>query len=629
MNGPAVNRLAVNWEHLKAFFWLRWRLSVNQARRGGTLNVVLMMIVAATLVATAVPLLVGCFVAGIYVLPKATPEQLLYGWDAMVAGFVFFWAIGLLAELQRSESLSLSSFLHLPVSVRGAFVINYVSSLLRLSMILFLPVMMGFGLALVVAQGPRMLIVVPATLALLLMVTAVSYQFQGWLALLMSNPRRRRTVIMIVTIAFVMVFQLPNLARFFVSWPPKSGPQQVDLAQELGELDKEAATSAMDPAERQRRQNEILQKYQQQREERNRAVAIKAKSIAWTMNLALPIGWLPLAVMTSADGQLGWALLATLAMAGIGMGCLWRAYRTTIGLYQGQATRKASAAALAAAESAPEAMRAKPGKASAGLLARHIAGVSEPVSAVALAGMQSMLRAPESKLMVLTPVILAAVFGSIAWRSVGATNESLRALMGIAAIGTTLFAATQLMANQFGFDRAGFRVYVLCAASRRDILLGKNLAFAPTLLAIAALLLVVLQCIVPLRWDHLLAMAPQAVAMYLLFCLSMNLLSIYAPMYIAAGSLNPASPKLVPILLQLLMLMGVLPILEGATLLPLGVEALTSWLGWTGRAPVYLLLTTLQCAVVVQVYRWLIAWQGDLLRLREQRILEIVTNRPS
>ena len=86
------------------------------------------------------------------------------------------------------------------------------------------------------------------------------------------------------------------------------------------------------------------------------------------------------------------------------------------------------------------------------------------------------------------------------------------------------------MANQFGFDRDGFRVFVLCAASRRDILLGKNLSFAPLVLAMAAILLTVVEVVCPLRFEHLLSMVPQFVSMYLLFCLLTNLISIYAPM---------------------------------------------------------------------------------------------------
>ena len=33
----------MNWRHLRAFVWLRWRLLHNHWRRGGTLNAVLMM----------------------------------------------------------------------------------------------------------------------------------------------------------------------------------------------------------------------------------------------------------------------------------------------------------------------------------------------------------------------------------------------------------------------------------------------------------------------------------------------------------------------------------------------------------------------------------------------------------
>ena len=56
-----------------------------------------------------------------------------------------------------------------------------------------------------------------------------------------------------------------------------------------------------------------------------------------------------------------------------------------------------------------------------------------------------------------------------------------------------LFGLVQLMANQFGFDRDGFRVFVLSSARRRDILMGKNLSFAPIALGLAAILLFALQ----------------------------------------------------------------------------------------------------------------------------------------
>ncbi len=208
----------MNWQHLQAFVWLRWRLLSNQWRRAGIANAVLMMIVFVGALVTAIPLFIGCFMVGLYVIPKATPAQLMYVWDGVIVAFLFFWAIGLVTELQRTEPLSLSKFLHLPVSVNGAFLINYVSSLLRLSLIVFVPVMLGFSLALVWTKGTLLVPVLPALAAFLLMVTALTYQLQGWLASLMSNPRRRRTVIVATTMIFVLVVQLPNLLNFYAPW---------------------------------------------------------------------------------------------------------------------------------------------------------------------------------------------------------------------------------------------------------------------------------------------------------------------------------------------------------------------------------------------------------------------------
>ena len=122
-----------------------------------------------------------------------------------------------MAELQRSDPLSLSKFMHLPVSVGGAFLINYLSSLVRLSLIIFVPIMSGFCLALVYTKGIVMLPVLAALAAFMLMITALTYQVQGWLALLMNNPRRRRTVIVVSTALLILFAQLPNLVNL-VSW---------------------------------------------------------------------------------------------------------------------------------------------------------------------------------------------------------------------------------------------------------------------------------------------------------------------------------------------------------------------------------------------------------------------------
>lgn len=612
----------MNWQHLQTFIWLRWRMSANQWRRGGALNAVLMTIVAVGALVMAVPLFVGCFVLGLLVFPGVEPVHLLYTWDAVIVGFVSFWGIGLLTELQRTETLSLSKFLHLPVSVNGAFLINYVSSLLRLSLIIFVPVAFGLGLGLVFARGAMLLAVLPLTAAFLLMVTAVTYQFQGWLASLMSNPRRRRTVVVAATALFILVFQLPNLLNIVRPWGVQQrADQSAKQVEELAALDRGFQAHEYDAQEHLRRQQEVIQKYelanQQARRDRTERWAYTVR----VMNLVLPIGWLPLGVMAAAEGNIIPAVLGLLGMTLIGTASLWRAYRTTVRLYQGQFTARKGRPAPAITSLAS---KRRPG---GHLLETRLPGVSEPVSAIALGGLRSMIRSPEAKMMLLTPALLGAIFGGAILRHADAIPPTIRPLVAVGAMGLVLFGVLQLMCNQFGFDRDGFRVFVLCAAPRRDILLGKNLAFAPLALGMAATMLIIVQIVCPMRLDHFLAMPLLFVSMFLLFCLLTNLLSIYAPIGLAAGSLKAANPKLVPVLLQLGMFGFLFPLTQAPMLLPLGIEAALRGLGWITAAPVCLVLSLAECAVVVWIYRLCLHWQGELFQAREQKILETVTNR--
>jgi len=208
----------VNWHHLQAFFWLRWRLRINQLRRGGLANVVILTLLIAGAFLLAGILFVSALLVGLFAFSNASPAILLYVWDGLVVAFLFLWMIGLLQDLQRSEVLSLDKFLHLPVSLTGVFLINYLSSLLSINLLLFLPAFVGLSLGLLFAKGPIMLLVFPLLAAFLLTVSALTYQFQGWLASPMVNPRRRRTVIVCVTLGFILICQLPNLFNMVRPW---------------------------------------------------------------------------------------------------------------------------------------------------------------------------------------------------------------------------------------------------------------------------------------------------------------------------------------------------------------------------------------------------------------------------
>jgi ABC-2 type transport system permease protein len=312
-----------------------------------------------------------------------------------------------------------------------------------------------------------------------------------------------------------------------------------------------------------------------------------------------------------------------MGMGLIGMASLYRAYGTTIEMYQGQSSNRRGRQAPVAAVARPAAAR----KAGTRLIESQLPGLSEQVSAIALSGLHSLIRSPEAKMMLLTPLIMIPIFGSMLWSGRNNIPESVRPLVAFGGMLFVLLGMVQMMSNQFGFDRDGFRVFVLSPASRRDILLGKNLAFAPMAMAIAAIVLVVVQILCPMRLDHLLAMVPQYLSMFLVFCILSNLVSIYAPAHVAAGSLRPANPKLTTILLQTVVIGMMFPLTQAVILMPLGIEYLSRFFGWGGGVPIYLLLSIAECALVVFMYYLALTWQGDLLQGREQRILECVTNR--
>lgn len=620
----------MNWQHMKTILWLRWRVRLNQLKRGGTVNTVLTIgLYSIGLVASVIMFFLAVLV-GILTLPKASPMAILIVWDVIVVAFLFFWMIGLVTELQRSDVLSFEKLLHLPISLSGAFVFNYVSSLFSFSLILFLPAMVGLSIALVFVQGPAMLVVFPLVAGFILMVTGITYQLRGWLATLMINKRRRRTIIALITVGFILLCQAPNLINvtFFRHQNDRTQIQmQERTAEELrlkaaldaGEIDHEQFQEQMeawDKASKAKREKSKRRKFD------------RAKQMATTANMVLPPGWLAYGAMAAARHHIWPGLLGVLGMCLIGTASLWRSYRTTLRFYRGEfqtgkRRRRSEASKKAQAKKKTSGKKAK----TANWLEKQLPWFSEHATVIAFANLRSLIRAPEGKMILLSPVILFAVFGSmlLTGRELSPPVE-FRPLLGLGAITMAMFSLIQLYQNQFGFDRDGFRVYVLCPASRRDILLGKNLSLAPIALSIGAMAVVALHFVHPMRVTHLAATLIQLVAAYLIVCMVGNLMSTIAPVAVAAGSLKAARPKSATALLQLLFAM-LLPIALVPTLVPLGIELLVHHLGWATGIPIYLALSALELVVVVLIYLRVVAWQGLLLQRRQQKILDVVTTK--
>jgi hypothetical protein len=249
---------------------------------------------------------------------------------------------------------------------------------------------------------------------------------------------------------------------------------------------------------------------------------------------------------------------------------------------------------------------------------KQVPWISEQASAITVACFRSLTRAPEAKMMLLTPIILTVVFGSAFLRVHSDPPQVLRPVMAAAMMGMILLGLAQLAGNQFGFDRNGFRVFVLAGASRRDILLGKNLALLPFALGLGVIGISALQFAYPMRIDHWLGAIVQMFSMFLVYCVLNNFLSMLAPTAVSLGSLRPVRPKGMAIVVHLLFFFFVMPIAMGLTLIPLGIEY------FAPNLPVYLVLTLAEFVAIAYLYLRILDMQGTLLQKREQRILEIV-----
>ncbi|HXT40027.1 MAG TPA: hypothetical protein VN887_08390, partial [Candidatus Angelobacter sp.] len=93
---------------MRTILWLRWRLTRNQwSKRGGALTVIVTTLAVVGALFVALGAGIGGSLIGAKALSEASPQSLLLIWDAAVCVFLILWMIGVLAEIQRSETIDL------------------------------------------------------------------------------------------------------------------------------------------------------------------------------------------------------------------------------------------------------------------------------------------------------------------------------------------------------------------------------------------------------------------------------------------------------------------------------------------------------------------------------------------
>lgn len=627
----------MSWQQIQALVWLRYRIGLNQMKRSGVASAVVLALLMLLGGLLAVGLFCGGLAIGWRALSAASAETILLVWDGAVVLFLLGWAVALLVDLQRSDPLTLDKLLHLPVSPAGAFAINYLGSLVSPTLLIAGAALAGLSLGLIVGRGAAMLWLVPLLGAFVLMVTAVTSQFQGWLAALMANKRRRGMILVLISLGFVLITQAPNLVMQL--WLNKSTAALQRMGDEYAELDRAWAAHEITPEEYERRSAELNRKYHLEETETHSELPKMEREI-WLVNLVLPPGWLPLGAQAAAEGQVVPPLLCVLGMTLIGSASLWRSYRTTLAIYLGkysagrrratEAPRRLPAANAGTAAGAPPVTDTAPATdkapvargepaAPSWLEGVRFSWLTDEAVGVAVCTFRSLLRAPQVRMLLLSPLFVVVAFAPSFTRKSPATTDAPWMAFAI----LTIFLATlgQLVSNQFGFDRSGFQAFVLSGARRRDILLGKNLAVVPFVVGFGVPAAVIVQLLRPLPILDFLALLLQFATMFWLFCLVGNWASIMGPTAVPAGTFRRPKPTGVAMGVQLASMFLLFPLIAAAAWVPVGAQMLARHFGPTAGWPVNLLLSLAECVVAAFVYDRGLGTLGALLERHEQAIL--------
>jgi len=588
----------MNWEQFRAILWLRWRLTRNQLTRGSGFGAVIAALAGVMLVLLAVGAGVGATLVGALALKSASATTLMFVWDGVTFFVLLFSLIAVLTELQRSESVDLTRLLHLPIGLKQVFVFNYLASLVSLGTMLALAIMLGLEAGLAISQGPRFLLAAPLVVAFVFMVTAWIYCLRGWLLSLMVNPRRRRAIIMWITLGVILVGQSPQLIHFVV---PRKGNR-----------DREAQQAAQKQSGEQK--NETQTTARNARSEKNaQMIAVATQVHPW-----VPLLWLANGARGLAAGETLPALWGGAGMFALGWLGLSRAYRATVKFYRADERAKS----VAANKSPPK--TARPAR---NWVERRLPWLAEDNAALALAQCRSMTRAPEVRMMLAMGLFMAIFLPAmIFWRGGNNVNipEAAKPFIATSAIVMVLFTLLQLVCNQFGCDRDGFRGLVLLPTPRERVLLGKNVALFPLASIIALVPLTAVSVLAKLSLVVVLATLLQFAAAFLMYCTLGNLASILVPYRIAAGSLKPTKQSWQTSLAVMLVHLS-FPLVIWPVFIPPALGfGLERWgglpAGWVNLFAA-LLLAVLFGALFVLTLRPL----GRLLQRRETNILRAVT----
>jgi hypothetical protein len=575
-------------DQLLALLWLRLTLFRHTLTSDKVVSLALAATVLAGLVVLSIGAGVGLFLLGMNLRAKEAWITLVIS-DVYIGIFLFFWLFGLMMELQRSEIIDFRKMLYLPVSLPLVFLLNYAASLFSALLPLFVLPMLGLSIGLAIGLGARMLLVFPLGLVFYLMIGAWTYYVRGLVAMLMENKRRRRIVLAVIPLIFVVIGQGPNVVTHILRRDRIEPPA------------KETRTAPADPVSTAPRE-----------------AGARPNNWEWVerANAAVPVGWLPYSVYALSEGRLpeaGLCFSGMMVLGGIGLGL---GFRSTWRYYTGQARRPARVQRAPLPPARDESKRP--------LIARSLPFVDDDTSAVALAGFLTYVRQPNIYIMAVMPLLLGVglllMYGPNAPQRTPGFQQGL--IPAVAAL-WPMFSFAFIMFNVFGMDRAGFRTLILLPTERRKYLLGKNLALLPIITGLSIVFVLVSAVILRPGPESVVFSLLQIPQLYLTFCILGNFISLYLPFRLAWEGLRRQEPNVMSFLTVVISFFAV----AAAALPSAACRLLDAYLKGVSNAsgvPFGLILSVIVLIATGAAYWRSLGPAGRLLSKREQWILDRV-----
>lgn len=552
-------------------------------------------------------------------------------WNGLSVMFFVFWVIGMFNDATRGDTLSLQRLMHLPISPASVFGFNYLLSWINIPLIFLLVsgcgLVIGSSLNLGVIELWKLIPVV----SFAALISALTSHLQGKLMIWMVNPQTRTRVMTVMPI----VLALFGFGVAFGSHFLRRLSDTPDLVYWIRVADACCPFLWL-------------------------ADVLSGKSLLGIGSLIwIPGMWL-LAV---------WSLIANYKMTR-------KYYQDGFGAAEGRVPTSTKSKQVANVANDQLVW-----------MERSFPGLGEVASAIAAMTWTTFWRSPQLKLAMLIPLIQpffflllfsqkpwdrnrvappapppsivespsdtasdVAVEGSevdlaardeadtkdrgdrTASKIVQAATETgswSKQLEGVFLFGFAVFATfmgSTFAANIFGFDRSGFRFWVLSSIPRVEILRGRNWTFGLMVLCIGLCAILV----AAVFWGYPLQRSIEAIGALLAFVpiymVLTNLISILAPFPMASQGFQPKEFSWRAIVLNLALSM-LIPLLMFLCSIPWAIEwGLHTTLEATQVVPWALILFPFLVLLSCWVYEKLLELVAELFQSQELSLLKTVTS---